>query len=202
MDQGMPKHRVYREYVAHRQTPREWARMVLDLTPASERPSRVLLDSAAWNRAQDGADSPAEQMAPLFDQARIALMPVAKRGTSERTSREQGWVLLHQYFHVGPTGPALRISENCPTLWRQITSLVRGEPPQDIEDTAPGQVDDAATALRYWAMSRPHTPTPVDRTEELERAKLDPISRRASEEFDELVARLRDGLRRPVIEPL
>ena len=201
MEAGQPRHRVYREYVVHRQTPREWAQAVLTLNGA-ERPSRVLLDSAAWNRAQDGADSPAEQMAPVFDAARIALMPVAKRGTSERTSRVHGWMLLQQYFQVGATGPALRISDNCPTLWRQLTSLVRGEPPQDIEDTAPNQVDDAATALRYWGMMRPFAPTPIDRTQELERAKLDPLSRKASEEFDLILDRMMNGRSRSVIEPL
>jgi hypothetical protein len=149
-----PVLRVYREYVTHRTSPVTWAQEVVRRS-GQERIRRVLLDSAAWNRAQDGAASPAEQMFDVFAQARIALQPVEKKGTSTAGSRVHGWQLLHEYFRLRDGKPLLTVAENCTTLWTQLTTLVRGEPPQDIEDTAPGQVDDAATALRYFVMMRP-----------------------------------------------
>jgi hypothetical protein len=52
-------------------------------------------------------------------------------------------------------------------LWQQLTTLVRGEPPS-IEDTAPGQTDDAVTALRYFVTMRPGLPGIAPRVERLD----------------------------------
>jgi phage terminase large subunit-like protein len=54
-------------------------------------------------------------------------------------------------------------------------------------DTPIKELDDVVDPMRYLELVRPFTPLYVDTTEADERAKLDRLSRKASEEFDELV---------------
>lgn len=61
------------------------------------------------------------------------------------------------------------------------------------ENAAPNtpikEKDDCVDTMRYLELVRPFTPAPKDMRAEEERGKLDPLSQRAAEEFDELVAR-------------
>jgi hypothetical protein len=54
-------------------------------------------------------------------------------------------------------------------------------------DTPVKELDDVVDPLRYWCILRPYEPTYVDPSEAEERAALDRLSRKASDEFDELV---------------
>ena len=53
-------------------------------------------------------------------------------------------------------------------------------------DTPIKELDDVVDPMRYLELVRPFAPVPVDREAEMERAQLDTLSRKASEEFDEL----------------
>jgi phage terminase large subunit-like protein len=62
------------------------------------------------------------------------------------------------------------------------------------KDNAPPDVpvkelDDVVDNCRYLELVRPFAPVPVDTSVQEARAKLDPLSRRASEEFDDMVKR-------------
>lgn len=74
-------------------------------------------------------------------------------------------------------------------MWelRQYRQKGEGGPP----DVPIKEMDDVIDCARYVELVRPYAPTVVDRTSETARAKLDPLSRRAHDEYDELVARLR-----------
>ncbi len=159
------RHRVYREFVTNHTDPVTWATEVVARTGERERITRFCIDSAANQQPQTGTTSPFEQMVTeVFFKAGIPSQLVAKRKADNRTSREHGWHLLHQYVRVDSSRrPQLVIGADCPVLWKQLTTIVRGEPPHSIEDTAPGQTDDALTALRYWAMMR-GLPTPPGAT--------------------------------------
>ncbi|KKM72016.1 hypothetical protein LCGC14_1424670, partial [marine sediment metagenome] len=54
-------------------------------------------------------------------------------------------------------------------------------------DTPIKELDDVVDCARYVELVRPFSPLVVDRSAKEARAKLDNTSRRASEEFDELV---------------
>lgn len=165
-DQGLgdsPRSRVYREWCTTQTHPSVWAAGVVQrsLDPSSGEcvVKRVVLDSSAWATPQDGGPSPAEQMIPVFVKHGIALAR-AQKGPH---SIANGIVLLHSYFWSTPkSDPLLRIDENCPKLWEQITTIQRGdvEKNQDPEKPAPHQRDDRFDALRYWAQDRPQ-PAPI-----------------------------------------
>lgn len=74
---------------------------------------------------------------------------------------------------------------------------MRGEPPHNIEDTAPGQVDDALTALRYWALMRPprnpSPPTPSPLYDENRHPGFDVDRRRRKQPWEDAFG-VGDGL--------
>lgn len=153
------RHRVYREFLENQTPPPVFAQHVIAHSEGDQGLRRAVLDPAAWATPQDGGPSPAEQMAPIFHRAGIALEP-APRETEKRSVKNQ-IALLHTYFWPHRAeGPLLQVMDNCKTLWRQLTTIVRAEPPNDIELPAKGQTDDALAALRYWAASRPEPPLP------------------------------------------
>lgn len=148
--------RVYREFVVNQMPPPIFAVQVVSRC-VGENIRRAVLDPAAWATPQDGGVSPAEQMEPIFRSAGIVL----EKATKGAESVKHGISLLHTWFWpFRVDGPMLVIMENCKQLWREITSIVRGEPPEDLELPAKGQTDDALAALRYWAQSRPEPPRP------------------------------------------
>jgi hypothetical protein len=53
-------------------------------------------------------------------------------------------------------------------------------------DTPIKELDDVVDPMRYLELVRPFAPVHVDRTEQVRRASLDRLSRKASVEFDEL----------------
>ena len=53
-------------------------------------------------------------------------------------------------------------------------------------DTPIKELDDVTDCARYLEIVRPFAPTYEDRAEIEERKQLDPISRKATDEFDEL----------------
>jgi hypothetical protein len=148
--------RVYREYVINQMPPPVFAVNVVSRS-TGENIRRAVLDPAAWATPQDGGVSPAEQMEPVFRAAGIALEPATKGAQSVK----HGVSLLHTWFWpYRAGGPLLEIMDNCKKLWGELTTIVRGEPPEDIELPAKGQTDDCLAALRYWAQSRPEPPRP------------------------------------------
>ena len=148
--------RVYREYVVNATPPAIFAVQVISRC-VGENIRRAVLDPAAWATPQDGGVSPAEQMEPIFRAAGISL----ERATKGSESVKHGISLLHTWFWpFRVEGSLLTIMENCPKLWKEVTGIVRGEPPEDIELPAKGQTDDCLAALRYWAQSRPEPPRP------------------------------------------
>jgi phage terminase large subunit len=150
-----PRIRMYREYVKTRMTPADFAQQVVSQTcTPNEHVRKVVLDSAAWATPQDGGPSPAEQMQATFQQAKMVLEPTPKGAGS----RVRGWQLLHTWLQHRPGGPLLTFTTACKLTWAQLTTVVRGEPPQDIEDLKPGQADDRADQLRYALASRPEPP--------------------------------------------
>lgn len=70
-------------------------------------------------------------------------------------------------------------------MWelRQYRQKDGGKPDEPVKEK-----DDVVDCLRYLALVRPYAPTPKDMTTVRARMGLDQVSRRASEEFDELVA--------------
>ena len=66
-------------------------------------------------------------------------------------------------------------------------------------DTPIKELDDVVDCARYVEWVRPFSPLMVDRSEQRARAKLDPTSRRASEEFDELAKKAQQPKTRRVI---
>lgn len=191
-----PHVRMYREYVTTRTTPADFAAQVVSqsCTP-NEVVRRVILDSAAWNTPQDGGPSPAEQMVETFQKAGMTLEPTPKGAGS----RVRGWMLVHTWLQPRPGGPLLTFSTSCRKTWTQLTTLVRGEPPQNIEDLKPGQADDRADQLRYALSSRPDPPrltTAMLREQALqERLRVDP---RASDLARAQAERLRKTVAVPV----
>lgn len=148
---GVPHSVMYREHVVRQTHPALFASQVVSLSEGEDI-RKFTLDSAAWARGQDGGVSPAEQMQPTLEAAGITLIPSVKG----KGSRAHGAQLLHTYlYHGWPGGPLLTFSKACGETWKQLTSLIRAEPPQDTEDIAKGQVDDCYAMLRYFLQGRP-----------------------------------------------
>lgn len=157
--EGQPHTFLYREMVSQEIPPPLFAKMLCDRTDAGETIDRIVLDSAAWATPQDGGPSPAEQMIPTLRARGWALAPATKG----QGSRARGWQLLHTYFYPNRReGPLLRVMDNCPVTWRQLTTLARGVSPHDIEDLEPHQTDDAADMIRYFVQSRPGPAAPTE----------------------------------------
>ena len=151
--------RVYREHVVNATPPAVFAQQVVAKS-VGENIRRGVLDPSAWAVPQDGGPSPAEQMEPIFRAAGISLQQATK-GTG---SVYHGISTLHTWlWPFREEGPLLVVMEHCKKLWHELTSIVRGEPPADIELPAKGQTDDCLAALRYWAQSRPEPPHPKPR---------------------------------------
>ena len=191
-----PRIRMYREHIRTRTTPADFAAQVVSQTcTPGEVVRRVVVDSAAWSTPQDGGPSPAEQMTETFQKAGMTLEPTPKGAGS----RVRGWQLLHTWLQPRPGGPLLTFSTACKKTWIQLTTLVRGEPPQDIEDIKSGQADDRADQLRYALSSRPEPPrltTAMLREQALaDRMRVDP---RASEVDRAQAERLRKMVAVPV----
>jgi len=64
-------------------------------------------------------------------------------------------------------------------------------------DTPVKEFDDLVDCARYVELVRPFAPAYVDRSGEEQRARLDAISRRANDEFEELARRVASGKRQP-----
>ena len=58
-------------------------------------------------------------------------------------------------------------------------------------DTPIKELDDVVDPMRYLELVRPFSPIMVDRSSEIERIQLDRLSRKASTEFDDLVAKMK-----------
>lgn len=163
---------LYREMVVSKVPPPLFAKMLVDRTPEDERIGAIVMDSAAWSTPQDGGPSPAEQMMPTLKARGWRLIPATKGAGS----RVRGWQLLHTYFFPRRKGgPLLTVMDNCPVTWRQLTSLVRGVEPHDIEDLENGQIDDAADMVRYFAQSRPAPAAPTEAELLMADEKLDKL---------------------------
>lgn len=158
--EGPPHSWQYREFHINETPAPLVAQMVVDRTPETEDDGMIItIDSNAWATPQDGGPSPAEQMIPKFRKRGWKVVPAVK-GTG---SRVRGSMLLHTYFFTKRrTGPLLKIMDNCPVTWRTLTSLARGQEPQDVEDIAPHQLDDPYDMVRYWAQGRPEPAPPTE----------------------------------------
>ena len=156
---GVPHSTQYRELVINKTPPPLFARMLVERTTRAERIQRVTIDSAAWATPQDGGPSPAEQMLPTFQQAGWKVAPATKGAGS----RVRGWHLLHTYFFpLRRGGPLLRLMDNCPVTWRQLTGVPRGEHPHDPEEIDRKFVeDDALDMIRYFVQGRPQPAPPT-----------------------------------------
>jgi hypothetical protein len=158
---GPPRSWVYHELAVHEVPAPELAQLIAHQTPEDETIRKVTIRDyeAAWGSRQGGGPSPVEQMRPLFRTRRWSVVPAPTGPGAVR----QGWTLLHTYFYPKRRGgPVLRVRRSCSILWHQLTTLVRGVPPRDIEDLAPGQSADAVHALRYWAQNRPQLGKPTE----------------------------------------
>lgn len=84
-------------------------------------------------------------------------------------------------------------------MWefRQYRQKEDGKPDEPVKEK-----DDCVDPCRYLELVRPFTPAPADTTLQREREALDPLSRKAAEEFDELVRRQTAPPIRKLIEPL
>lgn len=159
----LPRSRVYREWWPTETLPQHWAEHVGKLS-AEEGVEAVIIDSNTQAKGQDGSPSIFEQMAPTFRKYGIRFVAIEKGPNTIKNSTQ----LLHTYlFTAGDTmKPILTISEDCPLLWKELTTLRRGNPKErateDPNIPAPHQSDHGFDALRYWAMSRPR---PADLTE-------------------------------------
>lgn len=170
--EGMPHSVQYREMVVSEVPPPLFARMLIDRTPEAEGIRGVTIDSAAFATPQDGGPSPAEQMRPTLRERGWSLVPATKGAGS----RVRGWQLLHTYFFARRQGgPLLRIMDNCPVSWLQLTSLARGIEPHDIEDLEPNQTDDAADMVRYFVQGRPVPAAPTEAEILMADEKLDKL---------------------------
>lgn len=161
LSDAQPHSWLYREHVRTKLIPPMFAQELTYLTADEEQIERVVMDSAMWDTPQTGGPSPAEQMLPKFHARGWKVVPVVKGAGS----RVRGWQLLHTYFFPRRFGgPLLRVMDNCPVAWRQLTTLARGVSPHDVEDIEPHQTDDAADMVRYWAQGRPRPamPTPAE----------------------------------------
>lgn len=158
---GPPKSRVYREWWPTETLPAEWAKQVLRMSEVEggHEMEAVIID-AATQTTTDGGPTVYEQMAQVFRQAGVRLIPSEKGPHSIR----HGTQLLHTYFWTGAGQPLLTISQDCPRLWNELLALRRGDPKQRAAENpdipAPHQSDHGFDCLRYWAASRPK-PAPV-----------------------------------------
>jgi phage terminase large subunit len=155
---------TYREYVAHRTSPRELAREIIARSVASSQQSgaegfppgasplqafetgrekigAIYLSPDAFARRTDDA-SIAEQMGDVFAAAGFP------RPTPADDDRIGGWMLMYQMLDAGEW----LLTENCVELIRTLPTLVRDS--ARIEDVEKMDGDDAADAARYGLISR------------------------------------------------
>jgi hypothetical protein len=164
--EGPPRSWVYRELVVSETPPPVFAQMVVDRTPRSEEIRRVVIGDSegAWGSVQDGSPSPVVQMMKVLRQRSWSVRPAMK-------GQRAGWILLHTYFDPRRNGgPLLRVLDNCPALWHELTSVSRGIGSHDREDVEPHQADHSVRALRYWAQGWPEPAPPT----EAELRRVDP----------------------------
>lgn len=152
---GPARHRAYREWYPRTIVPALWAAGVVERS-GREGIERVILDEAAWGTPQDGGPSIAEQMMPVFQRARIPLVPSVKGKGSIAT----GVQTLHSYLWTaqGRIQPLLTIHDSCKRLWNDLVTVQRGDfmKGQDPDCPAPKQKQlHGIDVLRYFVASRP-----------------------------------------------
>jgi phage terminase large subunit len=155
---------TYREYVAHRASPRGLAREIIarsmasseragtegfasgaaspqPLTDLREKIGAIYLSPDAFARRTDDAFI-AEQMGDVFAAAGFP------RPTPADDDRIGGWMLMYQM----PDAGEWLLTDNCVELIRTLPTLVRDS--VRIEDVEKMDGDDAADAARYGLISR------------------------------------------------
>ena len=162
--EGPAASHAYREWGPANIAPAVWAAGVLELsgwdghqwTIPGERIEEIELDAAAFDEQQNFAPAPSEQMIPVLRAAGVRLVPSIKGPNSVA----HGCALLHTYFETydGRYAPLLTVSRDCPTLWKALVTIQRGEA-QKGESGVPknGQHPwvDWVDVCRYFVQGRP-----------------------------------------------
>jgi len=136
----------------------------------------------------------------------IFAQPVKKDAGSVKSSieglRRQAWIDPHyRHLFTGELGgPHIYFLASLVSDWeldgvtfhesrlmwelRQYRQKEKGKPDEPVKEK-----DDCTDCARYLELVRPFTPAPVQHPEAEERAQLDTLSRKAAQEFDDVVRR-------------
>jgi phage terminase large subunit-like protein len=132
--------------------------------------------------------------------------PVVKDAGSVKASieliRRAAWIdPLHPHLYTGkPGAPHVYFLSSLESQWtwegvqfhesRLMWELRQyRQKPEAPPDTPIKERDDCVDPIRYLELVRPFTPSPEDLTVKRAREQLDPLSRRAADEFDDLLQR-------------
>ena len=142
-------HYIYREYYKDRETPRNTARNILQMS-TGEQINLTLADPSIWAKNQYGSGEYDEQatsksIAQVFDEEGL----FCTKANNDRTS---GWNVVRDmlYWDINHR-PKLFVFDTCPNIIRTMPGLVHDD--NKVEDLeSDGSEDHLADAIRYTLM--------------------------------------------------
>lgn len=135
---------VYREYCESGKIVSQAAQAMITLTPPDETVQYTVAPPDMWSTQKDSGRT----MAEIFESNGVGLV-------KSSNARVQGWLVLKEFLKLRPDGkPGLLITEDCPRLIRDLSSLQRDDKNPSDAATQPHDITHAPDALRYGMVYR------------------------------------------------
>lgn len=137
---------VYREFQQSGLIVSEAAKMMLDLTPATEKIEYTIAPPDMWNRQKDSGKS----MAEIFAQNGVGIVKASN-------NRVQGWLAEKEMLKPLKNEndkPALLFTSDCKSLIRNIMLIQHDEKNPSDCATEPHNITHINDALRYYCITR------------------------------------------------
>lgn len=137
---------VYRELQQKDLIVSEAAKLILDLTPASEQIEMTIAPPDMWNRQKDSGKS----MAELFMQNGLGIIKASN-------NRVQGWMALKELLKPmkhDNDKPALLVCNDCKGLIRNLPAIQHDQKNPSDCATQPHEITHICDAIRYYAITR------------------------------------------------
>jgi hypothetical protein len=148
---------VYRELYKKGLTGKDLAKLIWQYEKEDKLSPQGVLDSAAWARTGTTGPTVGEVLTTAGHKLRRA-----------DKNRIQGKIQIHERLKFNEKGrPRMIIFKTCPNLIRELQGIpVDPNRPEDVDTKAS---DHAYDALRYLIMSRPRSPTPYERMNQVKK---------------------------------
>ncbi len=146
---------VYRELYVTRKSPKELARMILDMSPENEVYEYMRASPEIWGKKVE-TENGGEVIKELM-QIELGDRILMQKANNARVA---GWLKCREYFSIAPDGyPWVQFSPDCKESIRTIPALIHEDRPgRNSEDIRPDSEDHCGDSFRYGVTSLKEVP--------------------------------------------